>query len=731
MKTSHANILMCVGIPLSCLALVLAACGRQPEEPATGQSDVETATAVAQTATPAEPAAVNAQRIINADREPGNWMSHGRSYDEQRFSPLAVINDSNAERLGLSWYFDIPTDRGMQATPLMIDGVLYVSGSWSMVYAFNAVTGELLWQYDPQVPREKLLELCCDAINRGVAAWDGKIFVGTLDGRLVALNAADGSVAWDVSTIPEGSAYSITGAPRVIKGKVIIGNGGSEFGVRGYISAYEATTGKLAWRFYTVPGDPSQPFENPILEMAAKTWTGEWWKLGGGGTVWDSMAYDAELDLLYIGVGNGSPWNAQIRSPGGGDNLFLSSIVALRPDTGEYVWHYQETPRESWDFTATQHMILANIEVGGKERKVIMQAPKNGFFYILDRATGEFLSAEKYTLVTWASHIDPETGRPVEAPGVRYDGGQPTVNFPGFMGGHNWQPMSYSPRTGLVYIPAQQTLAVYAHDAEFNYRPGFYNTGIDWTKAMMPEDPAERAGILDQFTGFISAWDPVAQREAWRIPLGTMWNGGILSTEGNLLFQGNGTGRFVAYRADSGEALWGFDAQTGIMAAPITYEVNGTQYVAVVAGWGGLGVLIGEIGKKASAMVNRSRVLVFALDADGALPEPKTYSRGTPNPPPLVDDPALVQHGKELYHQSCFACHGADVISSSSQMPDLRYMSAQKHELFLQITLDGILHTRGMGAYKEWVSEEDAKAIHAYVIQESHRLMGGMNAESD
>ena len=731
MKTSHANFLMCVGIPLSCLALVLAACGRQPEESATGQSAAGTAAVVAQPAVPATPAAVNAQRIINADHEPGNWMSHGRSYDEQRFSPLAVINDSNADRLGLSWYFDIPTDRGMQATPLMIDGVLYVSGSWSMVYAFNAVSGELLWQYDPQVPREKLLELCCDAINRGVAAWEGKIFVGTLDGRLVALNAADGSVAWDVGTIPEGSAYSITGAPRVIKGKVIIGNGGSEFGVRGYISAYEAATGKLAWRFYTVPGDPSQPFENPILEMAAKTWTGEWWKLGGGGTVWDSMAYDTELDLLYIGVGNGSPWNAQIRSPGGGDNLFLSSIVALRPDTGEYVWHYQETPRESWDFTATQHMILANIEVGGKERKVIMQAPKNGFFYILDRATGEFLSAEKYTLVTWASHIDPETGRPVEAPGVRYDGGQPTVNFPGFMGGHNWQPMSYSPRTGLVYIPAQQTLAVYAHDAEFNYRPGFYNTGIDWTKAMMPEDPAERAGILDQFTGFISAWDPVAQREAWRIPLGTMWNGGILSTAGNLLFQGNGTGRFVAYRADSGEALWGFDAQTGIMAAPITYEVNGTQYVAVVAGWGGLGVLIGEIGAKASAMINRSRVLVFALDADGSLPEPKTYSRGTPTPPPLIDDPALVQRGKALYHTSCFACHGADVISSSSQMPDLRYMSAQKHQLFLQITLDGILHTRGMGAYKEWVSEQDATAIHAYVIQESHRLLEGMHAESD
>ena len=728
MKTRHANILMSVCIPLLCLALVLVACSKQSEEPAEAQQNADKTAA---TAAPAMPAAVNAERIVNADAEPGNWMSHGRTYDEQRFSPLDAINDGNAERLGLSWYFDVPTRRGMQGTPLMIDGVLYASGSWSRVYALDAVSGELLWQYDPKVPKEKLLELCCDAINRGVAAWEGKIFVGTLDGRLVALNAADGSVAWEVSTIPEGSAYSITGAPRVIKGKVIIGNGGAEYGVRGYVTAYDAATGAMAWRFYTVPGDPSQPFENPILEMAAKTWTGEWWKLGGGGTAWDSMAYDADLDLLYIGVGNGSPWDAQIRSPEGGDNLFLSSIVALRPDTGEYVWHFQETPRESWDFTATQHMILADIEVGGRVRKVIMQAPKNGFFYILDRATGEFLSAEKYTLVTWATHVDPETGRPVEAPGVRYDGGQPTVNFPGFMGGHNWQPMSYSPRTGLVYIPAQQTLAVYAHDAEFKYRPGFYNSGLDWTKAIMPEDPVERAGIIDKFTGFISAWDPVAQREAWRIPLGTLWNGGILSTAGNLLFQGNGTGRFVAYRADSGEPLWNFDAQTGIMAAPITYEVDGKQYVAVVAGWGGLGVSIGEIGADTSAIVNRSRVLVFALDATGSLPEPKAFSRGTPNPPPLIDDPALVQRGKEVYHSSCFVCHGADVISSSSQMPDLRYMGAKKHELFQQITLDGLLHAGGMGAYAEWVSEEDAKAIHAYVIQEAHKLVDEMNSEGN
>jgi len=731
MNSRFASTLTSVGIPLGCLLLVVAACSREPTEEPAAPPPAETATAPAASAPPPAPAAVSAERLLNADTEPGNWMAHGRTYDEQRFSPLDSINDSNADRLGLSWYYDIPTRRGMQATPLMIDGILYVSGSWSMVYAFNAATGELLWQYDPKVPRAKARDLCCDAINRGVAAWNGKIFVGTLDGRLVALNAADGSVAWQAQTTPEGSAYSITGAPRVIKGKVIIGNGGSEYGVRGYISAYEADSGELAWRFYTVPGDPSQPFENPILEMAAKTWTGEWWKLGGGGTVWDSMAYDPELDLLYIGVGNGSPWNAQIRSPGGGDNLFLSSIVALRPDTGEYAWHYQETPRESWDFTATQHMILADLEIGGRERKVIMQAPKNGFFYILDRATGEFLSAEKYTLVTWATHVDPESGRPVEAPGVRYDDGQPAVTFPGFMGGHNWQPMSYSPRTGLVYIPAQQNLAVYAHDGEFSFRDGFYNTGIDWTQAILPEDPAERADVFDKFSGFISAWDPVSQREAWRVPLGTLWNGGILSTAGNLLFQGNGTGRFVAYRADSGEPLWDFDAQTGIMAAPITYQVDGKQFVAVVAGWGGLGVILGPLASESYSIVNRSRVLVFELDGTNSLPEPGPIARRQPEPPPLVGDAELVAQGKLLYHQSCVYCHGADVISSSSQMPDLRYMGAKKHELFLPITLDGILHSRGMAAYSEWVNEDETKAIHAYVIQQAHKLLDEMNAAEE
>jgi len=362
------------------------------------------------------PAAVDGARITNANAEPQNWLTHGRTYDEQRFSPLASIDQSNVSELSLAWALDLDTHRGQEATPLVVDGVMYSTSAWSKVQAIDAATGKLLWQYDPEVPGETGTKACCDVVNRGAAVWNGRVYVGTLDGRLVALDAATGREAWSTVTVDQAKKYTITGAPRIVKGRVVIGNGGAEYGVRGYVSAYDAETGALAWRFYTVPGDPSQPFEAPILAKAAETWHGEWWKLGGGGTVWDSLAYDPELDLLYVGVGNGSPWNQRVRSPGGGDNLFLSSIVALRPETGEYVWHYQTTPGESWDYTATQHMILADLDLGGERRKVLMQAPKNGFFYVLDRKTGKLVSAEPYSTVNWADGVDLETGRPRVSP---------------------------------------------------------------------------------------------------------------------------------------------------------------------------------------------------------------------------------------------------------------------------------------------------------------------------
>ena len=433
----------------------------------------------------AAPKPVTMERIIAADREPQNWLAHGRTYGEQRYSPLQQVNAGNVEKLGLAWSYATGTTRGLQATPIVVDGRMYTTGVWSVVYALDAKTGKELWKFDPEVPRAWGRYACCDAVNRGVALWQDALYVATLDGRLLALDARTGAKRWEVNTIDRTKPYTITGAPRVVKGKVLIGNGGGEYGVRGYFSAYDAVTGKLVWRFYTVPGNPKDGFESPELAAAAKTWTGEWWVGGGGGTAWDSMAYDPDLDTLYVGTGNGSPWARSIRSPGGGDNLYLSSILALDPDTGRLKWHYQTTPADNWDYTATQHMILADLVIAGRTRKVLMQAPKNGFFYVLDRATGELISADKYIPATWATHVDMKTGRPVETPEA--DWSQKTqLIIPAAFGGHNWHPMAFNPQTGLVYIPAMQPAGIYppARDylqtRKYKRRDMFWNPGIDW-----------------------------------------------------------------------------------------------------------------------------------------------------------------------------------------------------------------------------------------------------------
>jgi PQQ-dependent dehydrogenase (methanol/ethanol family) len=459
-------------LPLLCCALALGACTEESSQSPASIAEQAVATSTATvTANPAG-GAVTAARILKADEEAGNWLTHGRTYSEQRFSPLQGISSDNVDELGLAWSYPLGIYRGIEATPLIIDGVMYTTGAWSVVFALDAATGKLLWTYDPQVAKAKGVDACCDVVNRGVAAWGDKIYVGTLDGRLVALDRDSGKVAWSVPTFDPELAYTITGAPRVIKGKVLIGSGGGEYDVRGYISAYDAETGAMDWRFYTVPGNPADGQESPALEMAVKTWNGQWWKMGGGGTVWDSMAYDPELDLLYIGVGNGTPWNQRIRSPGGGDNLFLSSIVALKPDTGEYVWHYQTTPGETWDYTATQPIMLVDLEIAGEPRKVLMQAPKNGFFYVIDRVTGEFISANNYVPINWATHVDPETGRPVETEDARYPG-KDVLIYPSPFGAHNWHPWSCNPATGLVYLPAQEIFHIYRDEpGGFEYRPG-------------------------------------------------------------------------------------------------------------------------------------------------------------------------------------------------------------------------------------------------------------------
>ncbi|MFT6552588.1 MAG: quinohemoprotein ethanol dehydrogenase, partial [Zhongshania marina] len=526
-------------------------------------------------------ATVNTQTIIA--NSPDNWLSYGKDYKEQRYSELDKINVGNVADLSLAWSFDTDFNRGLEATPIVIDGVLYLTGNWSVVYALDARSGKLLWKYDPQVPREWGKMACCDVVNRGVAAYEGKIIFGTLDARLIALDAASGEKIWEVATADiTAYPYTITGAPRVAKGKVFIGNGGAEYGVRGYVSAYDVNTGEQLWRFYTVPANPADGFESEAMKAAAETWTGKWWEFGGGGTVWDSIVYDDELDQLYIGVGNGSPWNAKIRSPEGGDNLYLSSIVALNPDSGEYIWHYQETPAESWDYTATQHIMLADMDVKGEQRKVIWHAPKNGFFFVLDRENGKLLSAEPYADVNWASHYDLETGRPVETENARYLS-DPQLVRPSSMGAHNWQAMAYSPQTGLVYIPVINSLFEYKAVDEYLHQWGQWNLGV-YMQQQSVADPILAQLLTSKITqGSLLAWDPVTQQAAWQVPHKLTWNGGLLATAGGLVFQGSAEGQVLAFRADNGEKLWSFEANTGVMAPPVTYTVDGEQYVTILA----------------------------------------------------------------------------------------------------------------------------------------------------
>lgn len=663
---------------------------------------------------------VDGKRIANVDQEPANWLSHGRGYSEQRFSPLAKINDGNASKLGLAWSLDLNNDRGLEATPIVVDGVLYATLSWSRVFAADAKSGKMLWEFDPGVFKGKSRHACCDVVNRGVAIWKNKVFVGTIDGRLIALDAKSGKQVWSVQTTDNSLPYTITGAPRVVNGKVIIGNGGAELGVRGYITAYDAESGKQAWRFYTVPGDPSKPQESPELTHALSTWNGEWWKFGGGGTAWNAMAYDPKLNLLYVGTGNGSPWNREARSPGGGDNLYLSSIIAINPDNGRMAWYYQTTPGDSWDFTATQDIILADVELKGQKRKVLMQAPKNGFFYVIDRASGELLSAEKFGKVTWAEKVDLNTGRPVEVKGSRYETA-PSIQWPGPFGAHNWQPMSYSPKTGLAYIPYHELPFAYFNGAkDFKYRPGSWNLAAG--EENFQAFPREVA------SGALVAWDPVNQKEAWRVPYPFHWNGGTLATGGNLVFQGTADGRFVAYTADKGQKLWEFKAQTGVMAGPVSYAVGGEQYVAVMAGWGGAAGLIGGEATLAPGVRNISRLLVFKLGGKAALPpipEKKIdYSR-TPQP---VSAPAeLVAKGNKLYHMNCATCHGVGVVSGG-MIPDLRFSSDAIRAVFGDVVRKGTHAARGMPNLSDAIAAEDIDALKAYIMNMEYDTWQKKNA---
>lgn len=688
------------------LGCALLSCGCHNDDAPAGPSTKPVA--------PAHPSAdVDEIRIVDADKEPQNWLSVGRNYAEDRFSPLTSINEHNAGRLGLAWFMDLDTKIGSETTPLVVDGVMYTVGAWNVIYALDAKSGRELWRYDPKPRRDWLRYMCCGPASRGLAVWRGKIIAATIDGRIFAVDAQTGAPLWDVRTTQANQPYSITGAPRVVAGKVIIGNAGGEFGVRGYVSAYDADTGKLVWRFYTVPGDPAKGFESKAMEMAAKTWHGEWWKSGGGGPAWDAFSYDPDLHLLYIGTGNGNAWSRDLRSPGGGDNLFLCSIVAVRADTGEYVWHYQEVPGENWDYDCVQQMTLAELDIGGVKHKVLMQASKDGFFYVLDRESGKLLSASPFVHTTWASHVDMATGRPVEIRENLYSDTEAKMVSPTPFGAHNWHPMSYDPLTHLVYFSAQEAGWAYSRTPTFDYHP------MAWNISQNPKAKRPPPSATVPIKGFTLAWDPVANKEAWRIPHDGPWNGGVLTTAGNLLVEGTEDGNFGVYRASNGEKLWSMPIGTGAVAGPMTYSVDGEQYIAVSAGWAGSLIIIG--GGLSAIHDAPSRMLVFKLGGTAVLPA--TAPRAVPPPPPQTASAETVAKGEAAYNKTCRICHGGNLISGG-MTPDLRFMSATTHQQFEAIVLGGARADRGMASFADAVSVDDVEAIHAYIIAESGKAQG-------
>ena len=661
---------------------------------------------------------VDQQRLERAAEHPGDWMSYGRTWSEQRFSPLKQINDHSVRRLGLAWYADLHTYRGVEATPLEIGGVLYNVSAWDVVTAYDAATGKVLWSFDPKIPLKWARLACCGPVSRGLAAWKGKVYLGALDGRLIALDARTGKPVWSTQTLAKGQPLSITGAPRAADGLIFIGNGGGDFGARGYVSAYDAETGRQVWKFYIVPGDPAKgpdgAASDPVMPMAAKTWTGQWWKRGGGGNDWDSIVYDPKLDLVYFGTGNGSPHPELFRSPHGGDNLFLCSILALHAKTGRYAWHYQEIPGEEWDYDCTGPLMTADLKIGGRVRHVIMQAPKDGFFYVLDAATGQLISAKPYVPNSWASRIDMQTGRPVVNPSALV-AVKPHIQTPSAGGGHNWNPMSYSPLTGLVYIPAMVQWMVVSRlpVGQFKFVLGESTLG-----AGVGNDPALRRRLEHEAQtrdrGYLLAWDPVHQREAFRIPYPHPGNGGTLVTAGNLLVEGTIEKTLAIYRADNGSKLWEFPVQTVPVAGPITYRVNGKQYIAVDAGWNSA-IVHGLSRGGRPFSVGPARLLVFALGAHGVKLPPAPRAGTIPPPPPTQEPAAEVAEGARLYSTQCAICHGENAIGSG--VKDLRHLTAQAHAEFGQIVLGGRLKKAGMESFKDKLSAAQVAAIHAFVIE--------------
>jgi PQQ-dependent dehydrogenase (methanol/ethanol family) len=670
---------------------------------------------------------VDTARIAAAEDNPGEWLTYGGTYEEQRFSKLGQITPGNVGDLGVAWSYDLKTSHGVEATPIVVDGVMYVTGAWSIVSALDAKTGKELWVYDPKVPKATLAKGCCDAVNRGVAIYEGKVFVGTYDGRLVALNSKDGSVIWEKVTVDQSKPYTITGAPRAFKDKVIIGNGGAELGVRGYVTAYNTDTGEEEWRFYFTPNPKKQPdgaaSDDIFAKIANATWgdSGAWTTDGGGATAWDSMIYDEVNDQVIVGTGNSSPWNAKIRDPqGNGDNLFVSSVLALDADTGEYKWHFQETPRDILDYTAVQTLILADLPVGkdGANQRVIMHAPKNGFFYVLDAATGKFVSGKAYSAQTWATGLD-ENGRPIENPAMRAFDKEPFLAVPAPAGAHNWNPMGFSPLTGLAYIPANNMAQLVQERSGGIKEELKWNIGYDMAAGLPPAFPAGTlAGIRDTVKGELIAWDPVKQEPRWKYEYSTPFNGGVLTTQTNLLFQGDTLGTFRAFNAADGKVLWSMNLKSGIQAAPVTYEIDGEQYVAITTGWGTSWALNWGFAWDKATAPDIGRVFVFKLGAKGEIPNPMEYYIEEKPKAESFGTPQQIAAGFQNYSENCMVCHGPLAISSGVT-PDLRWSAVSANsEVWQQVVRDGILSGNGMVSFKDQLTPVEAESIRAYVLDQ-------------
>jgi len=712
---------------IALLLVGLAACGR----PAPPQN---------KPATPAAPAArLDATRLAAADQEPDQWFTPGRDAGGTYYSPLNDINDKNVDRLGFAWQYQLGTKRGLEATPVVVDGVMYAAGNWGRVYALDAVTGRELWTYDPEVDGQAGRYACCDVVNRGLAVWKGRVYIASVDGYLHAIDARTGQRVWRVDTLPDrkpGSFhYFVTGAPQLAGDAIVIGNGGADFqGARGFVSAYALDNGAFKWRFYTVPRDPKLGAQDqPHLQAAVKTWPSKYdWSMGGGGTAWDGIGYDAEANLVYIGTANASPYHGEHDPAGQGDELYVASIIAIHADTGQMAWYYQEIPGEGWDYDTTNKLVLTDLSIGGKPRKVILQASKDGYLYVLDRLTGELIAARQFAFVNWTWGLDPVTHRPIINPAADW-GRAPALIFPAAVGAHGWQPMSYSPRTGLVYIPVMDAAMVYVDTTkrragliEGNFNLAFFfpeDYDPKELRSLFGELPSLESlaqhGRVPESRGLIRAVDPVTGKVAWEKQTNSIWDGGVVSTAGNLVVRGDAAGFLNVYAADTGALLKHIDVGSSIMAAPMTYRVNGIQYISVMAGYGG-GVLFKPFPAASAAYKygNAGRILTFRLDG-GVTPKPAAVSEEAhDSPPPREGTPATIAQGEVLYSRYCSRCHAF----GRGLVPDLRRLPRAIHNIFYDVVLRGADQANGMARWDDVLTQQDAEAIHAYLVDQAWQL---------